>query len=67
MTRDELIELLQRKVQRAGTQAALAKELGITAAYLGDVLNGKRKPGPTLLNAIGFRRVITYVKASEKK
>ena len=66
MTRDELIELLQRKVQRAGTQAALAKELGITAAYLGDVLNGKRKPGPTLLNAIGFRRVITYVKDDKK-
>ena len=66
MTRDELIELLQRKVQRAGTQAALAKELGITAAYLGDVLNGKRKPGPTLLNALGFCLVITYVKDDKK-
>ena len=67
MTRDELVKLLQRRVQTAGTQAALAKELGITAAYLGDVLNGKREPGPTLLNALGFRRVITYVKVSEKK
>jgi transcriptional regulator with XRE-family HTH domain len=67
MTRDELVKLLQRRVQSAGTQAALAKELGITAAYLGDVLNGKREPGPTLLNALGFRRVITYVRAGEKK
>jgi len=67
MTRDELVKLLQRRVQTAGTQAALAKELGITAAYLGDVLNGKREPGPTLLNALGFRRVITYVRAGEKK
>jgi transcriptional regulator with XRE-family HTH domain len=66
MTRDKLVELLQRKVQRAGTQAALAKELGITAAYLGDVLNGKRKPGPTLLDALGYRRVITYVKDDKK-
>jgi transcriptional regulator with XRE-family HTH domain len=66
MTRDELVKLLQRRVQTAGTQAALAKELGITAAYLGDVLNGKRKPGPTVLNALGFRRVITYVKDEKK-
>jgi len=66
MTRDELVKLLQQEVQRKGTQAALAKELGITAAYLGDVLNGKRMPGPTLLNALGFRRVITYEKAGKK-
>ena len=66
MTRDELVKLLQRKVQRAGTQAALAEELGVTAVYLGDVLLGKREPGPKLLNALGFRRVITYVKAGKK-
>ena len=67
MTRDELVQLLQQKIQRAGTQTAIAKELGITPAYLGDVLRGKRDPGPSLLNALGFRRVITYVKAGEKK
>jgi transcriptional regulator with XRE-family HTH domain len=67
MTRGELVELLQRKVQRAGTQAALAKELGITAAYLGDVLHGKREPGPKLLNALGFRRVITSSRTAKNK
>jgi transcriptional regulator with XRE-family HTH domain len=66
MTRDELVELLHRKVQRAGTQAALAVELGVTPVYLGDVLLGKREPGPKLLNALRFRRVITYVKDDKK-
>jgi len=66
MTRDELVELLQRKIRHAGTQAAVAKELGITAAYLGDVLHGKREPGPTLLDGLGLRRVVTYEKADKK-
>ena len=66
MTRDELVQLLQHKIQQAGTQTAVAKELGITPAYLGDVLRGKREPGPSVLNALGLRSVITYEKAGKK-
>ena len=67
MTRDELIQLVEKKVERAGTQLAVAKELGITSAYLGAVLRGKREPGPSILDALGIRRVITCVKAGGKK
>jgi transcriptional regulator with XRE-family HTH domain len=67
MTRDELMKLIQQRVEQTGTQAALARELGITAVYLGDVLSGKREPGPKILDALGIRRVITYVKVGEKK
>ncbi len=42
------------------TQAAFAKQLGISPQYLGDVLNGRREPGGTILHAIGFERVVRY-------
>ena len=69
MTRDEVINLLHRMMERAGSRAALAKEFGVSPAYIGDVLLGKRDPGPAILNVLGLRRQvqITYVKAGEKK
>jgi predicted transcriptional regulator len=69
MTREEVVALLQRMADRAGSQRALAKEIGVTAAYVGQVLDGKRDPGPAILKVFGLRRhvQITYVKAGEKK
>ena len=69
MTRDEVIKLLYRRVDRAGSRSALAKEIGVSPAYIGDVLLGKRDPGPAILSVLGLRRhvQITYVKADEKK
>jgi DNA-binding transcriptional regulator YdaS (Cro superfamily) len=69
MTRDEVNELLYRMVKRAGSRSALAKEIGVSPAYIGDVLLGKRDPGPAILNVLGLRRQvqITYVQASKKK
>jgi hypothetical protein len=69
MIREEVVTLLQRMADRAGSKRALAKEMGVTAAYIGEVLHGKRAPGPAILNVLGLRRQvkITYVKASEKK
>ena len=69
MTRDEVNELLYRMVKRACSRSALAKEIGVSPAYIGDVLLGKRDPGPAILNVLGLRRQvqITYVQASKKK
>jgi transcriptional regulator with XRE-family HTH domain len=68
MTREEVVALLQRRVDRAGSQNAVAKEIGVTAAYIGDVLRGKRDPGPSILSVLGLRRQvqITYVKKDKK-
>jgi len=69
MTRDEVVMLLQKMVDRAGSQSAFAKEIGVTGAYIGDVLHGKRDPGPAILKVLGLRRQvqITYVKADKKR
>lgn len=69
MTRDDVNKLLEQMVERAGSRAALAKEIGVTPAYVGAVLLGNREPGPAILKVLGLRRQvqITFVKAGEKK
>lgn len=65
MTKDELIQHLQQMIAQAGSQRELAIRLGVSAAYLGDVLHGKREPGSKLLKALGLERVVVYRKVSE--
>ena len=69
MTRDDVNKSLEQMVARAGSRVALAKEIGVTSAYVGAVLLGKREPGPAILKVLGLRRQvqITYVKEGEKK
>lgn len=55
-----LLERLRIVVAGAGTQDAAAKQLGISGAYLCDVLKGRREPGKKLLDAMGYRRVVVY-------
>jgi lambda repressor-like predicted transcriptional regulator len=57
---DPLKILEQRRNGR--TIAALSRELGVSPAYLSDVLNGNREPGPKIIDALGLERVVTYRK-----
>ena len=52
---------LRQRAARAGSQAALAQQLGITPTYLSEVLGGRREPGPKFLRALGLRRVTVYL------
>ncbi len=66
MNTDTLIDDLNQRISLYGTQKATAEVLGVSAQYLGDVLTNKRAPGKKLLKAMGYKRIITYVKASAK-
>lgn len=59
MDRAGVIVKLRRRLTGT-TQAKVAKDLGITQAYLNDILRGKRDPGEKLLAALGLQRRITY-------
>lgn len=65
MTKNELIQYLQRMADEAGSQKDLASRLGVSAAYLGDVLHGRREPGDKILLALGLERVVTYRERDE--
>lgn len=50
----------------AGSRRALAGSLGVSASYLGDVMNEKREPGPAILAALKLEREIVYVPLSRR-
>lgn len=60
MDETELVALLVKECAAAGSQAAWAKARGVTPAYVSDVVNGRRDPGPSILMALGCERVVTY-------
>jgi transcriptional regulator with XRE-family HTH domain len=42
------------------TWKELAAELGISTAYLCDVLQGRREPGEKILEPMGWERAVEY-------
>lgn len=42
------------------SKSALAKEMGISPAYLSDILNKKRAPGDKVLRSLKMERVTMY-------
>jgi predicted transcriptional regulator len=53
LTLPEIAELVKTK-RGERSQRALARELGVSDTFLSDVIKGRRKPGPTLLKALGY-------------
>ena len=58
MTADQVRELL-RKTMGAKTNAALARDLDCSRAYIGDVLCGSRAPGKLILRYLGLERSVS--------
>ena len=56
--------LLARLVEEAGSQKAVAKRLGITQQYIGDLLAGQRTFSDRILDKLGLTRVIVKAKRS---
>lgn len=54
----EVRTILRAKIEQAGSLRQAAKQLGITAAYLCDIIHGRRAPGPRIAQALGFRREV---------
>ena len=52
----DVIKRLKQFVDQFETQKEAAKSLRIRPAYLSDLLNGRRDPGPTVLKALGLRK-----------
>lgn len=57
-----VISHLRGLVSTYRSKAECARALGISGAYLSDILQLHRDPGPTVLKALGFGRRTVYVK-----
>lgn len=52
---------LRQACAAAGSQRAFAEQIGVTEAFISAVLHGRKAPGPTVLAAVGLRRIVRYV------
>lgn len=59
----QVIDLLRK--QCAEGAKAFGLKHGISGAYLGDVLRGRREPGAKVLDALGLEKVVGYRKKRE--
>jgi transcriptional regulator with XRE-family HTH domain len=57
-----VINALYEKKDAEGfkTWKDLAKAMGVTPAYMSDLINGRRDPGPRILRQLSFRKVVQY-------
>jgi transcriptional regulator with XRE-family HTH domain len=60
---EDVREELRLLADSMSTHKALADKMGISPAYLHDVLAGRREPGPKVLSFLGLKRVVVYVEA----
>lgn len=65
MDQSGFIEYLRRYIDERGTQQDFAESIGVTPAYVSDILRGQRKPGKKLLDAMGFKRIEMYVEVNK--
>lgn len=46
--------------KKAGGQKAWAEQHSVSPAYVSDVVNSRREPGQSILDALGLVRVVRY-------
>lgn len=61
LSKHEVIRRLSAMVEEAGNQKELARVLGVSQAFLSDVLAGNREPTERILAPMGLAREIRYV------
>lgn len=67
LTEQDVIKRLTEAVEAAGGQRQFARSIGLTPAYVNDVLHGRRALADRILAAIGVERRITYHVTYEEK
>jgi hypothetical protein len=62
MNKQELIAYIQSVIDTkyAGLQLGFAQDKNLSAAYVNDVLRGRREPGQKILDAVGVEKVVSY-------
>ena len=66
----ELVDVYSRLLaacKKAGSQKKWCELNDVSPAYLSDVLNGRRDPGPSIYQRLGLVRVVRYVEKDSKE
>ncbi len=62
MNHSQVVELIRRRIKKAGSQRALAQELGVSHEYLSLVLHGRAEVGRGLADALGLEKQSIFVR-----
>jgi transcriptional regulator with XRE-family HTH domain len=60
MTADQVRARLEKACESMGSQSAFARQHGLTRAYISAVLKGKKRPGKSILIALGIKADFIY-------
>lgn len=60
------LEELRKRVDAAGSQTAAANQLGVSLSQLNEILNGRRDVSKSILQKIGFDKVVIHVKKQDR-
>lgn len=58
---DPALEELNRRIEKSGSQSAVADELEVSPAYLNDILKGRRDLSVNMLAKLGHKRIVANV------
>jgi plasmid maintenance system antidote protein VapI len=61
ITQAEILSIIKEMVGKWGTQKELADHLGISNAYLNDIIHGKQAVSNKVAQKLGYKRVIKFV------
>lgn len=64
LTQDQVLNRL-RAIVKTRTQASLSAEIGVSRSFLNEVIKGTRPPTGKILDYLGLRAQIIYIKKGE--
>ena len=66
MTEHEFLFVLADRADSYPSARAAARAWGVSQPYLAAVLKYRSRPGPKLVAAVGYRRVVSYEPVTEE-
>ena len=67
MNASHVLEFIAVRIKAAGSQRALAEQLGISDAYLSDILHQRRPLSDEFLAKIDLERIVTFRRITNPK
>ena len=65
LTPFQMLDVVRKAVEVAGSQRAFAKQVGFSQPYISDVLSGSREVSASLAEKLGYRRRVLFVEKSK--
>lgn len=64
LTEDEFVALIRRTIDEkfGGVQSDAARAWQVSISYLNDVIHKRRQPGVMIYGALGFKRLVSFVR-----